>query len=146
MSLDISLSKYIMNVKCLWLCFVQFGKFCFSTNFVILGITMFEQTNYQITIFDDVKVSLVTRVSLFFLPIWESSEHKYRWWAHFLATDLALLQWWSELKFSRRIPGPSHEVCSQSVVTSDWLGSFQAICLIVWFPQYRKIVKWAGFM
>ena len=31
------------------------------------------------------------------------------------------------MKFSRRIPGPSHEVSSQSVVTRDWLGSFRTI-------------------
>ena len=30
------------------------------------------------------------------------------------------------LKFSRRIPGPSHEASSQGFDTRDWLGSFQA--------------------
>ena len=31
------------------------------------------------------------------------------------------------MEFGRRVPGPSHEVSSQGVVTRDWLDRFHAI-------------------
>ena len=74
-------------------------------------------------------------------------QNTYRLQAHFRANDLAVLQWWSQ--FSRRISGPSHEFCSQSVVTDDWLGSFQVICLSVWFiysHELDHIIATTSFM
>ena len=48
------------------------------------------------------------------------------------------------MKFSRRIPGPSHEVSSQSVITRDWFGNFLAINGPSW-PHNGHLYKYFGF-
>ena len=58
-------------------------------------------------------------------PVRDCSAGKLR--AHFQATDLAALMVVTVWGSVERISGPSHEVNSQSIVTRDWLRSFQQL-------------------